>query len=73
MEQGNTRTATYPPIESLVNGDFNLQFINDTKEVVRNDIRAEHETIFSPVLNKSLDVTNISVAPVENVDPTLQK
>jgi hypothetical protein len=46
MEEGITLTATTPPIESLVNDVLNLQPINISKEVVRNDIRAEHESVY---------------------------
>jgi len=69
MEKGSTKTVTDPPNDNLVNCDppFTLQYIT-----VRNEHRAEQETILSLVIDTS-NVSKFVVAPDASVDPTLQK
>jgi len=67
MEKGITKTVTDPPNDNLVNRDppFTLQYIT-----VRNEYRAEQETILYLVIDTS-DVSKFVVALDASVDPEL--
>jgi len=73
--------VTAPPQEIVVShidvskNSFSMPLNNVTDDVIRNELEVihEHESILSPVTDKTLDVSGIVVASDAHVDPTLQK
>jgi len=60
-------TVNVPP------NSFTLHHLNVTKEVGRNTLGADHDTVLSPVTEKYLDVNSIVVLSDAPVNQSLQK